>query len=151
MFIIQTDSEGARHAVATGKILGRYVSRMNAKGFMETEFTLCIKTNMQEHRYKTLKVVAYGETASRIVNYCKQNKETLIALGNCAIDKAMTDLRGEKYYCMFASALIAPQMVFETFMWHKNTMQIDKILSENYEKNIRYDYTEEPKEEDHRI
>lgn len=151
MFIIQTDSEGARHAVATGKILGRYTSHMNAKGLMETEFTLCVKTNMQEHRYKTVKVVAYGETASRIVNWCKINKETLIVLGNCAIDKAMTDLHGEQYYCMFVSALIAPQMVYEIFTWHKNSMQIDKILSENYEQNIRYDYAEEPKEEDHRI
>jgi hypothetical protein len=151
MFLIQQDSDGTSHAVATGRIVSRFKTYQNDKNLTVTELTLCVKANVAEKKYQQIKVCAYGETASRVIRYAKLHKDILVVFGNCAVDKTMTELRGEKSYSMYASAVISPQMILDMFEYHKNSMQIDKILSEKYEQNIRYDYEDEINIDDHKI
>ncbi len=151
MLVIQRDSDGTRHAIATGRVVGRFKTYKNKNGFTETEFTMCVKSDHKAKNYQTLKVCAYGDYPNGVVHYAKLKKEVIIAYGNCSIDTTMTELRGENHYSMYANALICPSMIFDIYSWHQNSMQIDKILSKEYEQNIRYDYEDEPNIEDHMI
>lgn len=151
MLIIRSDSDGTRNAIATGRLVGTYKTYKNKNGILLTEFTMCVNSQVKENKYQTVKVTAFGEASAKIVSYSKQNKETLIAFGNCSIDKEMTSVKGETQYALFANALISPLMIFETYEHHLSSLQLDKILSANCEENLRYDYTEEPNPDDHRI
>lgn len=151
MLIIRTDSNGRKNAIATGRPIGRYKSFSSKNGTPLTEFTLCVYANTREKQYQTLKVISLDCTADRIIKYAKLNKEILVAFGNCVIDKEETDSNGEKQYVLYANALISPRMILETYEHHLNSLQLDKLLTENAEENIRYDYMEVPNIEDHRI
>jgi len=151
MLLIHSDKDGTKNGIATGKVAGKYKTYQNKNGFTETEFTMCIKIDKTSNTYTTLKICAYGDYLSSIVRYAKINKETLVAYGNCTIDKAMTELRGETHYSMYTTALICPKMIYEIYSWHQNSMQMDKMLSKEYEQNIRYDYDDTPNIEDHMI
>ena len=150
MFLIHFDQDGSTHAVATGRVVGKYKTYQNDRGFLTTEFTICVKQT-RERKYVTLKVAAYGESSAETVKYCKENREVIVALGNCAVDKEMTELRGIKHYAMYASAVLSPSMIVETWRWHKGTVRYGELIEQEFEKNIRYDYETNPSEDDHRI
>lgn len=150
MLLTQTDKR-ITNGIASGLVHSRYKSAKNAKGLLVTRCSLSCNYDSYDSTYQEITLVAYGEEAFRVIKYAYENKAIIIAFGRLMPNKIRTDRTGETQYSLFTNTLISPQMILEIFTWHKNSMQIDKILSENYEGKIRYDYSEEQKEEDHRI
>lgn len=150
------DEDGVWNIVADGYI-GNYKTTVRPNKKVMTVFTLLYNYNAKTKEYRSAKATAWGDETAVFISNARRHGTRIVVFGNSTTDKSESSAQGRFVFQLYATAILPVAEIIEMYNWHKGTMRYDKSIEKTASQGVsasgqvRYDYNEETKAEDHMI